>query len=66
MVSWHRKAAKDGPAIRFGAQAIEPHGLNWFNTQKEANYASENWIDEGRLAFEFPTIRASSMSWELD
>ncbi|MCD7457476.1 hypothetical protein HAX54_035162 [Datura stramonium] len=28
-----------------------------FNTQKEAKYAHENWIDEGRLALEFPAIR---------
>ncbi|MCD7461851.1 hypothetical protein HAX54_047268, partial [Datura stramonium] len=26
-------------------------------TQKEAKYYPENWIDEGRLAIEFPTIR---------
>ncbi|MCD7467201.1 hypothetical protein HAX54_004486, partial [Datura stramonium] len=28
-------AAKAGPARRFGAKAIEPHGLTWFNTQKD-------------------------------
>ncbi|MCD9640822.1 hypothetical protein HAX54_026482, partial [Datura stramonium] len=38
-------AAKAGPARRFGAKA------------KEAKYAPENWIYEGRLAFEFPTIQ---------
>ncbi|MCD9645773.1 hypothetical protein HAX54_034973 [Datura stramonium] len=43
-------------ARRFGAQAIEEHGLKWFNAQKEAKYSLENWIDEGRLAMEFPTI----------
>ncbi|MCD9560145.1 hypothetical protein HAX54_018626, partial [Datura stramonium] len=37
--------------------AVEPHGLTWFNTQMEAKYAPENWIDEGFLALEFPTIR---------
>ncbi|MCD9638169.1 hypothetical protein HAX54_021943, partial [Datura stramonium] len=38
-------------------KAVEPRGLPWFNTQKEAKYAPENWIDEGGLALEFPTIR---------
>ncbi|MCD7456280.1 hypothetical protein HAX54_031117, partial [Datura stramonium] len=42
---------------RFGAKAVEPHGLTWFNTQKEVKYAHENWIDEGHLALEFPVIR---------
>ncbi|MCD9640075.1 hypothetical protein HAX54_025105, partial [Datura stramonium] len=28
--------AKAGPARRFRAKAIEPHGLTWFNSQKEA------------------------------
>ncbi|MCD9639978.1 hypothetical protein HAX54_024989, partial [Datura stramonium] len=41
---------------RFGAKVVEEHGLKWFNIQKEAKYAPENWIDEGRLTFEFPTI----------
>ncbi|MCD7470506.1 hypothetical protein HAX54_010431 [Datura stramonium] len=35
---------------------MEEHGLKWFNSQKEANYASENWIYDGCLALEFPTI----------
>ncbi|MCE2055772.1 hypothetical protein HAX54_043373, partial [Datura stramonium] len=42
---------------RFEAKEVEPHGLTWFNTQKEAKYAFENWIDKGRLILEFPTIR---------
>ncbi|MCE0481214.1 hypothetical protein HAX54_038775, partial [Datura stramonium] len=35
---------------RFGAKAVEPHGLTWFNTQKEAKYSPH-------LALEFPAIR---------
>ncbi|MCD7471710.1 hypothetical protein HAX54_012336 [Datura stramonium] len=50
-------SAKGAPARRFGAKAVEPHGLTWFNIQKEAKYSPENWIDEGHLALEFPTIR---------
>ncbi|MCD7460817.1 hypothetical protein HAX54_044496, partial [Datura stramonium] len=50
-------ASKVGPARRFGAKAAEPHGFTWFNTQKEAKYEPENWIDEGLLALEFPTIQ---------
>ncbi|MCE0481689.1 hypothetical protein HAX54_039629, partial [Datura stramonium] len=50
-------ASKAGPARRFGAQAVEPHGLNWFNLQKEAKYAPKNWIDKGRLVLEFLIIR---------
>ncbi|MCD7471542.1 hypothetical protein HAX54_012035, partial [Datura stramonium] len=42
---------------RFGAKEVEPHGLTWFNTQKEAKYAPENCIDEGCLALKFPVIR---------
>ncbi|MCD9643261.1 hypothetical protein HAX54_030559, partial [Datura stramonium] len=52
---------------RFGAKAMEEHGLEWFNAHKENkyvsfnahkenNYVSENWIDEGHLALEFPII----------
>ncbi|MCD7466696.1 hypothetical protein HAX54_003638 [Datura stramonium] len=48
---------KVGPAKRFGAKAVEPHELKWFNTQKEVKYATENWIDEGLLVLEFPNIR---------
>ncbi|MCE2055239.1 hypothetical protein HAX54_042264, partial [Datura stramonium] len=47
---------KSPPARRFRANALEEHGLKWFNAEKEAKYAQENWIDEGRLALEFPTI----------
>ncbi|MCD9646036.1 hypothetical protein HAX54_035548, partial [Datura stramonium] len=50
-------AAKAGPARRFGSKAVEPRGLTWFNSYKEAKYSTESWIDEGRLALEFPTIR---------
>ncbi|MCD9642564.1 hypothetical protein HAX54_029437, partial [Datura stramonium] len=28
-------APKAGPARRFEAKVVEPHGLTWFNTQKE-------------------------------
>ncbi|MCE0482040.1 hypothetical protein HAX54_040374, partial [Datura stramonium] len=45
------------PARIFGAKAVEPHGLTWFNTQKESKYAPENWIDEGQLALEFSDTR---------
>ncbi|MCD9637559.1 hypothetical protein HAX54_020926 [Datura stramonium] len=50
-------ALKAGLARRFRAKAVEPHGLTWFNTQKEAKYSPKNWIDEGRLALKFPAIR---------
>ncbi|MCE0481251.1 hypothetical protein HAX54_038846 [Datura stramonium] len=49
-------AAKAPPVGRFGAKAINEHGLKWFNAQKEAKYAPEKWIDEGRLSLEFLTI----------
>ncbi|MCE0481848.1 hypothetical protein HAX54_039937 [Datura stramonium] len=39
------------------SKSCKPYRLTWFNTQKEAKYAPENRIDEGRLALEFPTIR---------
>ncbi|MCD9642094.1 hypothetical protein HAX54_028730 [Datura stramonium] len=48
--------AKGAPARRFRERGMEPHGLSWFNTQKEVKYAPENRIDEGRLTLEFPTI----------
>ncbi|MCE3215423.1 hypothetical protein HAX54_002337, partial [Datura stramonium] len=44
------------PARRYGAKVVEEHGLKWFNAQTKATYALENWIDEGHLALEFPTI----------
>ncbi|MCD7473414.1 hypothetical protein HAX54_015252 [Datura stramonium] len=47
---------KEPPIRRFGAKAVEEHGLKWFNAQKEAKYAPKNWIDEGHLALAFPTI----------
>ncbi|MCE3215660.1 hypothetical protein HAX54_003145, partial [Datura stramonium] len=50
-------SAKGTPVRRFRAKVVEPHGLTWFNTQKEAKYAPENRIDEGILSLEFPTIR---------
>ncbi|MCE0482424.1 hypothetical protein HAX54_041205, partial [Datura stramonium] len=50
-------APKASPARRFEAKALELHGLTWFNTQREAKYAPENWIDEGRLELEFLDIR---------
>ncbi|MCD9646360.1 hypothetical protein HAX54_036132, partial [Datura stramonium] len=45
------------PPRRFGAKSVEPHGLTWFNNKKEAKYAPENWIYEGRLALEFTAIQ---------
>ncbi|MCD9644764.1 hypothetical protein HAX54_033196, partial [Datura stramonium] len=50
-------APKAGLARRFGAKAVEPHGLTWFNNKKEAKYALGNWIDEDQLELEFPTIQ---------
>ncbi|MCD9643902.1 hypothetical protein HAX54_031786, partial [Datura stramonium] len=32
-------SSKASPARRFGAKAVEPHGLTRFNTQKKAKYA---------------------------
>ncbi|MCD9645302.1 hypothetical protein HAX54_034137 [Datura stramonium] len=58
-------ASKAGPSRRFRVKAVEPHGLAWFNTQKDVKYAPKNWIDEGRLALEFLTIRDKICSWEL-
>ncbi|MCD9646246.1 hypothetical protein HAX54_035935, partial [Datura stramonium] len=49
--------AKDGPARRFGEKVIEPHGLTWFNTPKEAKYSLENGIDDGCLELEFLAIQ---------
>ncbi|MCD7466150.1 hypothetical protein HAX54_002574 [Datura stramonium] len=45
------------PARRFGVKAMEEHGLKWFNAYKEEKCAPENWIEEGRLVLDFPTIR---------
>ncbi|MCD7447750.1 hypothetical protein HAX54_033540, partial [Datura stramonium] len=50
-------ASKAGPVRRFGAKAVEPHGITWVNTQKEDKYSPENWIYEGCLALEFPATR---------
>ncbi|MCD7470843.1 hypothetical protein HAX54_011006 [Datura stramonium] len=50
-------ASKARPAGRFGAKAVKHYGLTWFNTQKDAKYAPENWIDGDHLALEFPDIR---------
>ncbi|MCD9642591.1 hypothetical protein HAX54_029466, partial [Datura stramonium] len=49
--------SKAGSLRRFGEKAVEPHGLTWFNTQKEVKYAPENWIDEGHFELKFPAIR---------
>ncbi|MCD7458348.1 hypothetical protein HAX54_037982, partial [Datura stramonium] len=52
-----RSLAKGAVARRFGERAMEPHGgLSWFNTQTEVKYSPLNWIYEGGLAVEFPTI----------
>ncbi|MCD7448413.1 hypothetical protein HAX54_041904, partial [Datura stramonium] len=50
-------ASKASPARRFGAKAVEPHGLTWFSTQKEVKYSPKNWIDKGRLEPEFLAIQ---------
>ncbi|MCD9646783.1 hypothetical protein HAX54_036940 [Datura stramonium] len=52
-------AVEAGSSRRFGAKAVEPHGLTWFNSQKEAMYAPKNWIDNDRfvLVLKLPTIR---------
>ncbi|MCE3215853.1 hypothetical protein HAX54_003789 [Datura stramonium] len=44
------------PVRRFGAKCLVLRAI-WFNTQKEDKYALENWIDDGLLAPEFPSIR---------
>ncbi|MCE3052220.1 hypothetical protein HAX54_051918, partial [Datura stramonium] len=49
-------SCKSTPARRFRAKVVEEHGLKWFSAQKEAKYALKNWIDEGCLALEYPTI----------
>ncbi|MCD9638403.1 hypothetical protein HAX54_022361, partial [Datura stramonium] len=46
-------AAKAGPAKQFGAQA------------KKAKYAPENWIDDARLALEFPAMDTSFLSQKI-
>ncbi|MCD9637603.1 hypothetical protein HAX54_020981, partial [Datura stramonium] len=53
----YSSSSKASPARRFGEKAVDPHGFTWFNTQKEAKYALENWIDEGHLELEFSAIR---------
>ncbi|MCD9559511.1 hypothetical protein HAX54_017510, partial [Datura stramonium] len=58
-------APKAGPARRFGAKEVEPHGLTLFNTQKEENYVPENWIDEGRLALSSLLFGKTYVSWGL-
>ncbi|MCD9646386.1 hypothetical protein HAX54_036169, partial [Datura stramonium] len=63
-LKWLRKETKElssstakGTSTRiFEAKVVEPHGLTWFNTQKVAKYAPENWIDKGLFALEFPII----------
>ncbi|MCE3052086.1 hypothetical protein HAX54_051575 [Datura stramonium] len=70
-LKWLRKgikgsssSSKGASARRFGERAVEPHGLSWFNTQKEVKYAPENWIDKDCLALEFPTIWDKVLSWD--
>ncbi|MCD7468508.1 hypothetical protein HAX54_006786 [Datura stramonium] len=48
--------AKGAPNRRFREGAVEPHGLSWFKTEKEVQYAPENLNFEGRLSLEFPSI----------
>ncbi|MCD7458971.1 hypothetical protein HAX54_039722 [Datura stramonium] len=57
--------AKGTPARRYRDKDVEPYGIRWFQTQKEAKYSLENWIDEGHLALEFPTIRNKVRELEL-
>ncbi|MCE2056068.1 hypothetical protein HAX54_044007 [Datura stramonium] len=62
-------AQKATPAGRIRAKGLEEHWIKWVNAQKEEKYApirfnfnkeekyaTENWIDEGCLGLEFPTI----------
>ncbi|MCE3049884.1 hypothetical protein HAX54_046059, partial [Datura stramonium] len=49
-------AAKAGLSRRFKVKSVDPHGLTWFNTQKEVKYAPKNWIEEGYLALELMEI----------
>ncbi|MCE3050313.1 hypothetical protein HAX54_046884 [Datura stramonium] len=50
-------SAKGLLSRRFGEREVEPHELSWFKTQKEVKYAPKNWIDEGCLTLEFPSIQ---------
>ncbi|MCD7461117.1 hypothetical protein HAX54_045197 [Datura stramonium] len=50
-------SSKGATARMLRERAVEPHGLSWFNTQKEVKYAPKNWIDKGFLALEFSTIQ---------
>ncbi|MCD7449344.1 hypothetical protein HAX54_051533, partial [Datura stramonium] len=59
-------AAKETPARRFGAKVVELHVLKWFNAQKEAKYAPENWFDEGFLTLDIFTSATRSASWDWD
>ncbi|MCD7464481.1 hypothetical protein HAX54_052830, partial [Datura stramonium] len=59
-------AVKAGPTRRFGVKFVEPHGLTWFNTQKEAKYALENWINEAALHLSSRPSGTRSKSWKLD
>ncbi|MCD9645503.1 hypothetical protein HAX54_034495, partial [Datura stramonium] len=38
-------------------KVVEPYRLTGFNTQTEAKYALEHWIDKGFLALGFPAIK---------
>ncbi|MCD7471615.1 hypothetical protein HAX54_012191, partial [Datura stramonium] len=59
-------AAKRTLPMRFRAKVVEPHGLKWFQAQKEAKYAPKNFISEGGLALEFLPSARRSMSWDWD
>ncbi|MCE3050518.1 hypothetical protein HAX54_047412, partial [Datura stramonium] len=37
-------AAKAPPTRRFAAEAIEEHGLKWFNAKKEAKYVRKTGL----------------------
>ncbi|MCD7471816.1 hypothetical protein HAX54_012492, partial [Datura stramonium] len=50
-------SAQKGTHIRrFGAKAMEEHGLKC-SMPKRDKYTLENWIYKGRLVIEFPIIR---------
>ncbi|MCD9645774.1 hypothetical protein HAX54_034974, partial [Datura stramonium] len=59
-------ATKESPTRRFIAKVVEEYGLKWFNVQKEEKYNPKNWIDEGHLPLDFPTIRDTICMLGLD
>lgn len=33
----------------YGANTVLPHGLDWFQNQKESKYFLDNWVDKRSL-----------------